>query len=224
MAVYNEEEMVAESLRRLLRVDFGLDREVIVCDDGSRDATPEILRNFPATPGLRIEFFSPNRGKGYTIRRGLALATGDIVTFHDADLELNPEELPLLIQPILREDADAVYGSRFLNSSVHLHLHYLLANKFLATLTNVLYGTKLTDVYTCYKMVKAEHMRAILPRLKADDFSIEAEITALLAKSGIRIEERAITFVPRGHKDGKKIHWKDGIEAFLSLVKFRFMA
>ena len=223
MSVYNEEATVEESLQGLLKVDFGIEREVIVFDDGSTDTTPEILKNLAEMPGLRLEFFSRNRGKGHAIRRGIALAMGDLVTFHDADLELNPEELKLLVEPILRDEADAVYGTRFLQNSNHLHLHYLLANKVLASLTNVLYGTRLSDIYTCYKMVKMEHAKAILPRLTADAFSIEAEMTALLARSGIRITERPITFHPRGHKDGKKIHLKDGIEALIALVKFRFV-
>lgn len=223
MSVYNEEATVEKSLKGLLNVDFGMEREVIVFDDGSTDATPEILKSLAETPGLRLESFSRNRGKGHAIRRGISLAVGDLITFHDADLELNPEELKMLIEPILRDEADAVYGTRFLQNQGHLHLHYLLANKLLARLTNALYGTKLSDIYTCYKMVKAEHAKAILPFLSADAFSIEAEMTALLAKSGITIHERPITFHPRGHKDGKKIHLRDGIEAIIALVKFRFV-
>ena len=223
MSVYNEEKTVAESLQGLLNVDFGIEREVIVFDDGSSDATPAILRNLPETPGLRLKFFSSNRGKGYVIRHGIGLAIGDLITFHDADLELNPEELKLLVEPILRDEADVVFGTRFLYNASHLRPHYLLANKFLARLTNLLYGTRLSDIYTCYKVARMEYVKAILPRLTADAFAIEAEMTALLAKSGARIDERPISFHPRGHRDGKKIHLKDGIEALVALVKFRFV-
>jgi len=160
-----------------------------------------------------------NRGKGAAVRKGFAEASGDIFIIQDADLEYSPEEYPELIELIVRGKADAVYGSRFLGRHrAFLFTHYL-GNRFLTLVTNVLYNTILTDMETCFKAIRADRVRQMT--LRSNRFGIEPEITAKLFKMGCRVYEVPITYEGRGYEEGKKISWKDGLEALWVLLKYR---
>lgn len=217
--VYDEEETVGEILARVLALD--VDKEVIVVDDGSTDGTAEVLaqaaaENPETVSVIKIEM---NRGKGTAVRAGIAAAAGDVIAIQDADLEYTPEELPGLLEPICNGETDVVYGSRFLDGRGGNVLHSL-GNRVLTFVTNVLYGTKLTDMETCYKIVRADALKA-LP-LSAKRFDIEPEITARLARAGYRILEMPVSYDGRSFAAGKKIKWADGFAALWTLVKLRF--
>lgn len=217
--VYNEEETVGEILARVLALE--IDKEIIVVDDGSTDGTCEILARFKAenSDTVRVITQDRNSGKGAAVRAGIAAAAGDVIAIQDADLEYAPEEIPNLLEPINNGEAEVVYGSRFLGARGGNILHYL-GNRVLTCITNVLYGTKLTDMETCYKVVRADALKA-LP-LSADRFDIEPEITARLARAGHRILEVPVTYYGRSFAAGKKIKWADGFAALWTLLKLRF--
>jgi glycosyltransferase involved in cell wall biosynthesis len=191
----------------------------VVVDDGSTDGTREILRRLE-TEGLidRLVLQPGNRGKGAALRTGFAAASGDIVVVQDADLEYDPAELPGLLQPILQGRADAVYGSRFLGGPhrVHLFWHYA-GNRALTLLSNVLTDLNLTDMETCYKMVRRD-LLLTLP-LTCDRFGIEPELTARLAQAGARIYEAPISYHGRSYAEGKKIGWRDGVAALWHILR-----
>lgn len=205
---------------RLLTIDFPTEREIIVVNDGSSDGTREVLRRFEDRPRLRIVHADVNRGKGHAIRLGLAQARGDVIAIQDADLELDPAQLGSLIEPLLHRDADVVYGSRFLGGRPNAPWMTLVANRTLTALTNVLYGSSITDMETCYKILRTPVARSL--GLTADRFDIEPEITARLLKAGHQIVERPVTFTPRSRSAGKKIGWRDGIAAVRVLFRHRF--
>ncbi|MBI4616967.1 MAG: glycosyltransferase family 2 protein [Planctomycetes bacterium] len=216
--VYNEEKTVAQAVRKVLALD--LDKEVLIINDGSSDGTREALAPFESMEGVRV-FHSPvNFGKGSTVRIGFAFATGEIVTIQDADLELDPRELLKLTVPIREGRADVVYGSRFMNSGRGGSLSFYIANRALAGLTNLLFGSRLTDIETCYKVLR----RDVIPglKLRASRFEIEPEMTAQLLKRGYKIIEMPIAYNARTKEQGKKISWHDGITAVLTLIEQRF--
>jgi hypothetical protein len=218
--VYNESATVAAVIERLLTIDLPAEREIIVVNDGSGDGTRRVLDALERTWRLRIVHGDRNRGKGHAIRAGIAAASGDIVAIQDADLELDPAQLASLVAPILEGKADVVYGSRFLAGRPQAPALTLAANRFLTTLTNVLYGSSLTDMETCYKIMRASVAKS-LP-LTANRFDIEPEITARLLTAGHRIIECPVTFTPRSRAAGKKIGWRDGVTAIGVLLKHRF--
>jgi glycosyltransferase involved in cell wall biosynthesis len=194
--------------------------ELIVVDDGSTDGTREKLTALAATHQFRLIFQPGNRGKGSALQRGFQEATGDLVVIQDADLEYSPEEYPDLISLICEGRADVVYGSRFLGRHrVFLFTHYA-GNRFLTFVANVLYNTMLTDMETCYKVMRTEVLRSFT--LKSDGFGIEPEMTAKIFKRGYRVYEVPITYDGRGYDEGKKITWRDGIVALWVLLKYRF--
>ena len=198
-----------------------VEKEIIVVDDGSTDATPEILKRIKNKyPELKVVFKEKNEGKGSAIRRGLKEVTGDLVVFQDADLEYDPRDYPLLMKPILEGKADVVYGSRFLGPHRVLLFWHLIGNIFLNLVTNFLYNTTLTDMETCYKMFRSEVIKN-LP-LKARGFEIEPEITAKILKRRYRVWEVPISYNGRGYEEGKKITWRDGFIALYTLFKYRF--
>lgn len=221
--VFNERDTIAEVVSRVLAVDFGgLAREIIVCDDGSADGTREIVARIAAEhPGEVTAYSSPiNLGKGAAVRMGFSLATGDIVLIQDADLELNPAELPKLVAPILDGTADVVYGSRFRQKNRKVPWERRLANGFLTSLTNILFGCRLTDMETAYKAFRREVLQKI--RLRCVQFDTEPEITAKVRLAGYRIHEVPITYDPRTAAEGKKISFVDGLDAIYTLLKCRF--
>ena len=218
--VFNEGATIAPLVQRLLTIDLPAPREIIVVNDGSRDGTRAALDALSGTsPVLTVVHADENRGKGHAVRLGISRAHGTITAIQDADLELDPAELAILVEPILRGDADVVYGSRFLtggNDAPHLTR---IANRVLTTVTNLLYGSSLTDMETCYKIMRTDVARRL--GLTANRFDIEPEITARLLLAGHRIVERPVTFRPRSRAAGKKIGWRDGLAAMKTLVRYR---
>ena len=218
--VFNERPTIAEIIRRVRGVDVGMDKEIIVVDDGSTDGTREILQAL-ALPELKVVLQERNLGKGAALRTGFAAAGGDIILVQDADLEYDPQEYPRLLEPILDGRADVVYGSRFLGGPhrVFYFWHYV-GNRFLTTFSNMLSNLNLTDMETCYKVVRREVLGKI--KLKSSHFGFEPEITMKLAKLGCRVYEVPISYSGRDYAEGKKIGWKDGLAALFHLIRFRF--
>jgi len=220
--VYNEEATIRAILDKVRAVDIGMDKEIIVVDDGSHDRTREILKQEEAKGDIRVVYHDRNRGKGAAVRTGIAAAQGDFVIIQDADLEYDPQDYPKLLKPLLDGEADVVYGSRFLGGAgeAMLSLHRL-GNKFLTAITNLLYGSSLSDMETCYKVFRAELIKSI--PLHSNRFEIEPEITAKLLKRGYKIREVPIRYKGREFHEGKKITWKDGFDALWTLLKYRFI-
>lgn len=219
--VYNEGATIGAVLDRLLSITLPLPREIIAVNDGSRDGTAEALDSAAAgNPLITVIHQTSNGGKGKALRTAMALTRGSIVAIQDADLELDPAQLAALVMPLLRHEADAVYGSRFLGNASHVPVMTRLGNAGLTFVTNVLYGSDLTDMETCYKVMRGDLARR-LP-LSADRFDIEPEITVMLLKSGARVVELPVVFSPRSKAAGKKIRWRDGYHAVRLLVRHRF--
>jgi glycosyltransferase involved in cell wall biosynthesis len=218
MPAFNEKDTVEEIIRRVLAVP--LRTQLIVVDDGSTDGTRQALVQLERELGFTLLLQPRNMGKGAALRRGFEAVHGDLVVIQDADLEYSPEELPQLIELICQGRADVVYGSRFLGRHrVFLFTHYA-GNRLLTLLTNVLYNTMLTDMETCYKVMRAEVLRSMT--LRSNGFGIEPELTAKIFKRGYRVYEVPITYDGRGYDEGKKIGWRDGVVALWVLVKYRF--
>jgi glycosyltransferase involved in cell wall biosynthesis len=217
MPVYNERTTVEEIIRRVLGVAVRI--ELIVVDDGSKDGTGEILDRLAAELPFTL-LRQQNSGKGSALRRGFAAVTGDVVVIQDADLEYSPEEYPDLIELIAKGHADVVFGSRFIGRHrVFLFTHYL-GNRVVTLATNILYNTMLTDMETCYKMMRVEVLRSF--KVESNTFGIEPELTAKIFKRGFRVYEVPITYAGRNYDEGKKITWTSGIEALWILLKYRF--
>jgi glycosyltransferase involved in cell wall biosynthesis len=218
MPVYNERTTVEEIIRRVLAVPLRI--QLIVVNDGSKDGSGEILDRLQGELGITV-FHQANAGKGAALRKGFAAVTGDIVIIQDADLEYSPEEYPDLIELICKGHADVVYGSRFLGRHrVFLFTHYL-GNRIVTFATNVLYNTMLTDMETCYKVMRTDVLRSFT--LESNGFGIEPEMTAKIFKRGYRVYEIPITYAGRGYDEGKKITWTAGLGALWVLIKFRFV-
>jgi hypothetical protein len=218
--VYNEVRTVRQVIDRLLEVPLPLPREIIVVNDGSTDGTMQVLDGVPPLAGvLSVVHAAANRGKGSAIRIGLSHARGTIIAIQDADLELDPVQLGDLVHPILRGDTDVVYGSRYLSGRPPGPRLSIVANRALTALTNLLFGGRLTDMETCYKVMRADVARSL--DLRSNRFEIEAEISVKLLKQGRRIVERPVKFDPRNRASGKKIGWRDGVRTVVELLKHK---
>jgi glycosyltransferase involved in cell wall biosynthesis len=218
--VYNEVGTIKEIVGRVQAVD--LEKEIVIVDDGSTDGTRELLQEITLSHGnVRVLYHDHNQGKGAALRTGFESATGDIVIIQDADLEYDPREYPVLLEPILDGRADVVYGSRFLGGPhrVLFFWHYL-GNKFLTLLSNALTNLNFTDMETCYKVFRREVLSDI--QLKSNRFGFEPEFTAKIAKKDFRIYETPISYSGRTYAEGKKIGWKDGVKAVVAILWFRF--
>jgi glycosyltransferase involved in cell wall biosynthesis len=217
MPVYNEERTVAASISRVREVP--LDIELICVNDGSSDGTQTVLERLRDRGAIDTLIQQPhNQGKGAAVRRGIRAATGDVVVIQDADLEYDPQDLPALLDPILTGRADAVFGSRFAGGPHRvLYFWHSVGNGFLTLVSNMFTDLNLTDMETCYKMVRTDLMQS-LP-LKTNRFGIEPEITARLAQARARIYEVPISYHGRTYAEGKKINWKDGVAAFWHIVR-----
>ena len=236
--VYNEKATIDEILRRVIDTPFR--KEIILVDDCSTDGTRQILEKMaqlqtsgqtqsPSFDGgdpielgdLRIFFQAQNQGKGAAMRRGFAEVTGNIVLVQDADLEYDPRDYVKLLEPIIDGRADVVFGSRFLGGPqrVHYFWHYV-ANKSLTLLSDIFTNLKLTDMETCYKVFRSEVLQGI--SLKSNRFGFEPEITAKVAKGNWRVYEVPISYAGRTYEEGKKITWKDGVQALWCIIRYRF--
>ena len=219
--VFNESRTVASVIDRLMSIDLPVPREIVVVNDGSSDGTREVLDAYPGQGGnLRVLHVEQNAGKGAAIRLGLQHAHGTIIAIQDADLELDPAQLAALVTPIVAGETKVVYGSRFLAGRPDAPWLTVLANRALTVLTNLLFGARITDMETCYKIMRADVARSL--ELEANRFDIEPEITAKLLLSGHRIQELPVYFQPRQRAEGKKIGWRDGFHALRVLAGYRF--
>jgi glycosyltransferase involved in cell wall biosynthesis len=215
---YNEQATVAQLVTRVRAIAAPV--EIIAVNDASTDGTLRVLEELRASGAIDVLVKQErNRGKGAAIRAGIAAATGDIIVVQDADLEYDPDQLPRLMQPILDGRADAVFGSRFLGGEHRvLYFWHSVGNRVLTLLSNMLSNLNLTDMETCYKMVRAPLMKSLV--LTSDRFGFEPELTARLAQSGARIWEMPIDYSGRTYEEGKKITWRDGIAALIHIVHF----
>lgn len=239
MPVYNERATLEEIVARVRSVDLTVDREganplirgpvvfereIVIVDDGSTDGTRDILSGWKgqASCDLRIVFHAQNGGKGAALRTGFEAATGDIVVVQDADLEYDPRDYLKLLEPILEGRSPVVYGSRFLGGPrAAMSLTHTMGNKLLTIFTNVLYGTSLSDMETCYKCFRRDVLAGV--PLRSRRFEIEPELTAKILKRGFTIYEVPISYNGRAFHEGKKITWRDGFVALRTLVKYRFV-
>ncbi|MCX7049695.1 MAG: glycosyltransferase family 2 protein [Candidatus Sumerlaeota bacterium] len=220
--VYNEHRTIELLLDRVRAVDIQADKEIIVVDGRSIDGTRELLRAQETARGdLRVIYQETRNGRGGALKEGIAIATGDVVLFQDADLELDPEDYPALLEPISSGKARVVFGSRFLEGRPIMTLLQYLGNRAVTEAVNLLYRARLTDVETCYQVFPREVLQAM--RIHANDFAFTVELTVKILKAGYKIQEIPIRYVPRGRSEGKKVRWADGFASLYTLAKYRFM-
>lgn len=218
--VYNEAGTLKEITEKILRLD--VDKEIIIVDDGSVDGTKELIQDkYDNYQGIKVLRHSRNLGKGAAVRTALDNAAGEYSIIQDADLEYNPGDYIIMLEAAKKQGSGAVYGSRFLRSWQVTSLWHFLANKLLTAITNLLFDSHLTDMETCYKMIRTDIFKNL--SLECSRFDIEAEITAKLLKEGIKITEVPVSYKGRSFHEGKKITWKDGIATLWTLFKYRFL-
>jgi len=220
ITVFNEESTLEKLISSIESIRLNFEKELIFIDDGSTDRSQEILKKFEHK--YKVLSQSRNKGKGSAIRRGFAEATGDVILIQDADLEYSPQEYKSLVQPIIDDLADVVYGSRFVTVFPRrvLYFWHYVANTGLTLLSNILTGLNLSDMETGYKVFTRQALREILPCLVAQRFGIEPELTAQIAKHKFRVYEIGISYHGRTYDDGKKIGWRDGVAAIWHIIKF----
>lgn len=215
---YNEKDSIVNLVKKVLESPIK-NKEIIVVDDCSKDGTREILETEVKPLVSQVIYHEENKGKGGALHTGFKAATGDAVIVQDADLEYDPNEYPLVVEPIFNGEVDVVYGSRYLNQKRKGYLANRLANWFLTKLSNLFTGLKITDMETCYKCFKREIIQSL--DLKEERFGFEPEVTAKIAKKGIEIKEVSISYYPRTNEEGKKIGFKDGLRAIYCIVKYK---
>jgi glycosyltransferase involved in cell wall biosynthesis len=225
--VYNEEKFVEKTIEAVTAADsLGLSKEIIMINDGSTDNSAEVLEKLEKKykkDKIVIIDKKKNEGKGAALRDGLMKSTGDIVLIQDADLEYSPEDYPLLLEPMVRNEADVVYGSRFISHRPHrvMYFWHYVVNMFLTTFSNMLTNLNLTDMETGYKVFKGDIIRAIAPKLETKRFGFEPEVTARLSKiPAVKIYEVGISYAGRTYEEGKKIGWRDGVRALWEIIKY----
>jgi glycosyltransferase involved in cell wall biosynthesis len=222
MPVYNERETLSEILGQVRDVELvGVEKEIIVVDDGSTDGSRDVLAGEAEAGDLRIFYHDQNRGKGAAVRTAIEQATGDLILIQDADLEYDPRDYPSLIRPIVEGRVVVVYGSRFLGPRKAMFFWHMLGNKLLTLTTNILFNAILSDMETCYKCFRADIIKDI--PLRSRRFEFEPEVTAKVLKRGHRIFEVPISYYGREVHEGKKISWRDAPIAFWTLIKYRFV-
>jgi dolichol-phosphate hexosyltransferase len=222
MPVYNEFATLKSAVKRVLDVHFPVDVELVIVDDGSTDGTRTLYSAWENDPRVQIHLKATNGGKGSAIRAGAELADGDYVIICDADLEYSPEQIPSLLAPILDGTAAVVYGTRTFGSHNAYSYVFVLGNRCVTTVANILFNCYLSDLETCFKLMPLELYRAM--NIKSAGFGMEAEITGKLLRRGVRPYEVPITYQARSREAGKKLTWKDGVEAVAILVRQRFAA
>lgn len=217
--MFNEENTLQKIVAKIQEIPLA--KEIIMVDDGSTDGTKTLLKNYERLDNVRVVYQSQNRGKGAAIRAAIPLIEGDVTIIQDADLEYDPRDYLKLIEP-LNNNVKVVYGSRFLNKqNRHSYRRFYFGGVLLSMLTNLLYFQKLTDEPTCYKVFDSQLLKAI--NLKCQGFEFCPEVTAKVAKRGIKIKEIPISYYPRSIKEGKKINWRDGLIAIWTLLKYRII-
>ncbi len=216
---YNENKTILAIVDKVKNALTG-DIEIIIVDDSSTDGTKEILKSEIEPLVDKVIYHEKNTGKGAAVRTGFKEATGDLVVVQDADLEYDPKELPLLMDPIITDKADVVYGSRFMGSGPHrvVYFWHMVGNRFLTLLSNIFTNINLSDMETCYKMFRREVIKSI--EIEEDRFGFEPEITAKVARQKVRIYEVGISYYGRTYEEGKKIGWKDGLRAVYTILKY----
>jgi glycosyltransferase involved in cell wall biosynthesis len=219
--VYNEQAELPSLVDRFMKSPCPIEREWIFVEDCSSDGSLNVLRDLQPKHGFRLIEQPKNQGKGAAIRRGISEATGDFIVIQDADWEYDPEDLPTLLEPLLKDRADVVYGSRFRQTSPQIHRTYhFFVNRMLTSMSNLFSGIYLSDMETCYKMFRADLLKSM--RLSSQRFGFEVEVTAYVAKTRARVFELPISYHPRTRLEGKKIGWKDGLAAVWHLIVYNF--
>jgi glycosyltransferase involved in cell wall biosynthesis len=219
MPVYNEARRVGDAVKQVLEVDFPCDVELVVVDDGSGDATPQILGSFD-DPRIRVIRHPRNQGKGAAVRTGAAQAQGESIVILDADLEYDPHDIPRLLAPVLNGRAEVVFGSRQFGSHTAFSFWYVMGNKAVTTFANIVFNCYISDLETCYKLMPTALYRDL--KVRSNGFGMEAEVTGKLLRRGIRPFEVAISYQARSRAEGKKITWVDGVEAVWIILRERF--
>ncbi len=219
MPVYNEAQRVADAVKQVLEVDFPCEVELVIVDDGSKDATPQILGSFD-DPRIRVIRHPRNQGKGAAVRTGASEARGESIVILDADLEYDPRDIPRLLAPVLSGRSEVVFGSRQFGSHTAFSFWYVMGNKAVTTFANIVFNCYISDLETCYKLMPTALYRDL--KVKSNGFGMEAEVTGKLLRRGIRPFEVPISYQARSRAEGTKITWVDGVEALWIILRERF--